>query len=176
MRWYLVFPIVLTLILVAALPTVASNQHEVVVDQGMNDLDAAIQTFENALKAGDIDLLMDCFLDDARAMPPETPALVGKPAIEAYFSDMFEQYAFQSEFEVVDVNVSGDYATQLGEWSNTRIPKAGGEPILEVDQCMFGYELVDGAWLINAQIWNRYTPNELVPLLPPALNRSGTAC
>ena len=175
MRWYLGVPMVLTLLLLAALPVMANSAIGAAADESM-DLEEAIWAYEDAFVAGDVDQLMAFFTETASSYPPAMEPVVGKQAIEEFYTGMFGTYKLERTFEVLESTVSGEYATRLGEWTNTLTPLSGdGEAIVEVGHCMFGYKLVDGEWLVDWQIWNTFTPAE-DPLLPPAMMHDGTPC
>ena len=170
MRWYLVFPLVLTLLLAAALPIMAHNMVEPTADQNAEQLQETIWAYEEAFKAGDVEKLVTFFAEDAYAMPPDMTPLLDKPSIEHFYANMFEEQMLTREFRVIEVTIDGNHATRLGEWTNMLTPVDGGEPTLAVGHCMFGFEFDGIEWKVAWQIWN------YVQEAPPALSRDGNPC
>ena len=91
-------------------------------------------------------------------MPPGYPKSVGKEAIEADLRFFFDEFTMEREFELINVEVTGNTATRLGEWSQTLTPKDGGDPIVEVGRCILGFEKIDDEWKVMWEIWNTFEP------------------
>ena len=176
MRWYIVVPLALTLVMISALPILANSTQQVATDPSEALLVEAILAYEHALEVGNVEQMMTLFAEDARAFPDNVPPLAGKAAIEEYYECQCDEYTIRRDFELVELEMSDGYATRLGEWTNTILPKDGGDPFEEVGRCIFGYKLVDGKWLIDWQIWNTYEPVVVGPGLPPVLLRDGSPC
>jgi ketosteroid isomerase-like protein len=111
---------------------------------------------EDAYQSEDVDRMIEYYADDALSMPPGFPMSVGKEAIEADLRFFFDEFTMEREFTLVNVEVSGNYATRLGEWTQTLTPKAGGDPIVETGRCVLGFKLIDGEWKVTWEIWNTY--------------------
>ena len=117
---------------------------------------AAIYGYEEAFEAGDVDRLMEFYAEEVVSLPPGFPKVEGKETLETDLQGFFDEFTLDRDFEVVDLEVKGNTATRLMEWTNTWTPKAGGEPITEVGRCMLGYEKIDDEWLVTWEIWNTY--------------------
>ena len=173
MRWYLVVAMVLTLLLAAALPIMAHSVHAPTVDRSAEQLQDAIWAFEEALEAGDAAQIGAFFTENAMSYPPELLPLAGKQAIEAFYTDMLGEYEISRQFELVDVDIAGNQATRLGEWTQTMMPKDGGMPEVEFGRCMFGYEFDGVEWKVAWQIWHTYAPDDGAA---PMLSHDGSPC
>ena len=172
MRWTIGVPTLLTLLalLVAvALPALVQAAPTMAADRNA-ELESAIWAYEEAFEVGDLARLVTFFDEDAYAVPPGAMPLMGREAIEAYMAGMLENKALDREFKLISYKVSGDYATRLGEWTNTFLPVEGGDPQIEVGHCMFGYEFDGEEWKVVWQIWNNTND------LPPAIFRDGSPC
>lgn len=113
---------------------------------------------EEAFQSGDVDRAIAYYADDAISNPPGFPTVVGKAAIKAGLVAFFDAYSMSREFQLLDVDVSGDHATRQGKWTNILTPKAGGGPITETGRCVLGWKKVNGEWKVAWQIWNTYEP------------------
>ena len=119
-------------------------------------VEAAVWTYEEAYQAGDVDKIMTLYADDVVSLPPGFPKTVGKADVEAGFREFFDTFSMKRDFELVNVDVFGDRATRLGEWTQTLTPKDGGEPIVETGRCILGYKQVGDEWKVAWEIWNTY--------------------
>jgi ketosteroid isomerase-like protein len=81
---------------------------------------------------------------------------VGRDAIEADLRFFFDEFELEREFGLSDYEVVGDYATRLGEWTQTLTPAGGGEDIVETGRCMLGWSNTDGEWKVVWEIWNTF--------------------
>jgi uncharacterized protein (TIGR02246 family) len=119
-------------------------------------IEEAVWTYEEALQSGDLERLMGLYADDVVSLPPGFPKTEGKADLEASLQEFFDAYAIERDFELVNVQVAGDTATRLGEWTQTLTPKDGGAPIVETGRCILGYEKVGNEWKVAWEIWNTY--------------------
>lgn len=119
-------------------------------------VEKAVWAFEDAFQAGDVDRLMALYTDDAISLPPGLPKTEGKADLEAGLREFFDTFTLERDFKLVDIDVFGDKATRLGEWTQTITPKAGGEPVVETGRCILGYQKVGDEWLVGWEIWNTY--------------------
>jgi len=113
-----------------------------------------VWAFEDAYEAGDLDTVMSFYADNVVSLPPGFPKTVGKADVEAGFKELFDAFTIERDFDLVSVDVSGDMATRLGEWTQTLTPKDGREPIVEVGRCILGFKRVDDEWKVAWEIWN----------------------
>lgn len=113
---------------------------------------------EAAFQAGDVDQLIEFYASDAVSLPPGYPPSVGRDAIEADLRWFFGEFALEREWELVDYTVVGNYATRLGDWTQTLTPRTGGDPIVEHGRCVLGWSKINGEWKVVWEIWNTYEP------------------
>jgi ketosteroid isomerase-like protein len=117
-----------------------------------------VWAYEEAFQAGDVDQLIKFYAPDAISLPPGFPASVGREAIEADLRWFFDEFELERDFALVDYEIAGNYATRLGEWTQTLTPRAGGDPIVETGRCIVGFEKMRGRWKVVWEIWNTYEP------------------
>jgi ketosteroid isomerase-like protein len=130
----------------------------------------AIWAYEEALESGKVEDLLAFFAEDAYALPPGATPVIGKEALAEFMGGTFNDTVLDREFELVSYTIAGDYATRLGEWTNTFITPENDVPTQEVGRCVFGYEFNGTEWKIAWQIWN-YSDD-----LPPEMSHDGHPC
>ena len=99
-------------------------------DSGKEFVDT-LWAFEEAFQSGDVDQVIEFYAPDAVSLPPGYPPSVGREAIEADLRYFFDEFALERKFELVDYEVVGNYATRLGEWTQTLTPEGEAEPSVE---------------------------------------------
>ena len=89
-----------------------------------------VQEWEDGFNAGEIDTGrgMLHLADDAIAVRPNEPALVGREAIRSGRKQWAEELLLQEDYVVENVDISGNLAVVYATWSNIVTPKSGGEP------------------------------------------------
>jgi ketosteroid isomerase-like protein len=117
-------------------------------------IEEIVWAYEEAYEKGDLDKLMAFYADDVVSLPPGFPKSEGKAELEAAFREYFDAFTIERDFELVSVDVSGNTANRLGEWTQTLTPKDGGEPIVEVGRCVLDFEKQGDEWKIDREIWN----------------------
>lgn len=107
---------------------------------------------EEAMKAADVDRLMEFYADDVVTMLPGLPPLRGKEEVRADWENFFNTYSLNRDAKLVYANVSGDSAVRRMEWTNTLTPKDGSEQIAETGTCVVGFKKIGGEWKIVWEI------------------------
>jgi ketosteroid isomerase-like protein len=113
------------------------------------DLAAATDEFEAAFNAGDIDSLAAMYTEDTRLMPPNAPAETGHDAVRSAFGEMIDA-GLTLELESVSAMVAGDLGQNIGTYALT----AADGSFVDRGKWIETRRLVDGRWLISADIWN----------------------
>jgi ketosteroid isomerase-like protein len=116
----------------------------------------AVWAHELAWEANDVDATIAFYDEDAISLLPGLPTIEGKEAIEADMRAFLDMFTLERVFELVDYTVSGDYATRLGEWTNTMKPKDGSDPIVEKGRCIVGWRNIGGEWKVVWEIASTY--------------------
>ena len=108
------------------------------------DVEADIQAIKDifpgllaAFNSDDLNNYLSIYADDAVMFPPANPPSVGKQAIGLTIQQWFNEYSFQSKYEILDVDVSGTMAIAHISFDTTTTSKTGGEP-----------EKENGNWLL----------------------------
>jgi len=115
--------------------------------------------WHNAWLAGDADALAALYTDDPVLLPQNQPAVIGKEAIHSLYQSVFDEYTFEGGGELMEVEVSGDWAFYWNTYALTAKPKAGGEPLEDTGKAVFIVRRQpDGVWRIARLIANSDEP------------------
>lgn len=126
-----------------------------------NAINARVGDFIEAYQGEDLDRFMSLFTEDAVRMPPDAPALVGKPSIRINAQNLFTMFDTQLVVHIEETELSGDLAFVRGTWSLTSAPAGESETTTTVGKWMNLMKRgEDGAWRIARNIWNRDAPPE----------------
>jgi len=109
--------------------------------------------WQAAMDAGDADALVALYAEEARLMPPNAEATIGRDAINAAFGGMIESGA-RVGLTVVESRSSGDMAYNVGTYEMT----AGGEVADKGKYIEVWQRSADGTWLMTNDIWNSDLP------------------
>jgi ketosteroid isomerase-like protein len=120
-------------------------------------IDGTKTVFVDALKNGDPGLASTAYAEDARALVPSTELLVGRQAIEAFWSAGVEAGISDVELHSLALERDDDVACEIGRYSLTLSTEDG----LVVDRG--NYMLIhkrqeDGSWLRAVEMLNPDTP------------------
>lgn len=107
---------------------------------------------DEAMKAADVNRLMQFYADDVVTLLPNLPPLKGKEAVRADWQNFFNTYTLKRDSQLVYVDVSGDSAVRRMEWTNTLTPKDGSEQVVETGTCVVGFKKIGGEWKIVWEI------------------------
>lgn len=162
LKWMVMLALLAALFLNACATTyseTATAQEQAVINEPTqtgqeSQIEELVWAFEEAYEKGDLDAVMAFYADDVVSLPPGFPKSEGKVALEAAFQEFFDTFTIERDFELSNVDVSGQMATRLGEWTQTLTPKDGGTPIVEVGRCILGFEKQGNEWKIVWEIWN----------------------
>jgi uncharacterized protein (TIGR02246 family) len=129
------------------------------------DFEEALSTFSRAFAAGDAEVFVDPFADDARVLLHEQPPLVGRTAIGQTFTELFatvDTGGFEIDYDIVEVH--HDRAYVLATFHETLRTK-GGAPAIEVDGRLvcFWHRHEDGTWRVSRVLTGRASPDRLHP-------------
>ena len=119
----------LTLIPVLGLFFLASCSNCEYCNPDVEAIKAEIQgienTFADAISKRDAEFLVSYYADDAVNMPPDNPPVVGKEAILERTKGWLEnaEELPNMKFEVVDLFAAGNYAIEIGKFSEDEVEK-----------------------------------------------------
>jgi len=67
------------------------------------NIEEALQTYETALNASDINLVLNVFAADGVLMAPNNPSTVGADAIRVAYNGIFQAIAFDTELTIEEI-------------------------------------------------------------------------
>ncbi len=145
--------------------TFSFQQGEEVAEEPAVDVEADIEAikdlceeWEVAYNANDIDKLLSLYADNSLRIPANQPPVIGKEAIRGSFKQEFDEFTYEEEDVLEDVEVSGDLAFARGAWKSILAPRAGGESrTLNGNWLEILKKQPDGSWKIIIEIWSDET-------------------
>jgi uncharacterized protein (TIGR02246 family) len=122
------------------------------------DLDAIrekMKQFAIAINAGDLDGWIAMWTDDGIQMPPDTPARIGKEQIRAGMKPAFDQFILKMVINPEELRALGDLGFERGTFTETMIPRAGGETEKFDGKYLTILEKqTDGSWKVTRDCFN----------------------
>lgn len=115
---------------------------------------AASAEWDSTYAAGDAAALSELYSDSAVSMPYERPALEGRAAIAADFGGFFADYTSKHRTQILELEVTDDWAIERGRYEMSSIPRGGGPVIGESGKHIVIRHLEDDEWKIRWEIWN----------------------
>jgi ketosteroid isomerase-like protein len=108
-----------------------------------------------AVSAGDVDGEVARFAEDGIYMWPDAPEIVGRAAIRAWFSDLFERAEIELDNRTDEVEICGDWAYTRGHSKAIIRPKDGGAAQTSQGKYInIFHRQPDGSWRITRRIRN----------------------
>lgn len=117
------------------------------------------ETFDRwdaAMRAGDVESLLELVTEDAEFWTSSQPALKGREALGAAFEPLFQGFELEQDFECEELIVAGDWAFARGTERNRLTPKGEGD---SVRQSQRAFSVLhrgdDGVWRFARGMTNR---------------------
>ncbi len=111
-------------------------------------------TYQRGLNEGEVDLVRSVYADDAVFIGQPFPTATGKEEIGALYADVFSKLDFNVQFDIQDIELSGDRGFLRTRSHGSIVPKGqepeGGEGNREV----FVLKKTDGEWKFYRYIFN----------------------
>jgi uncharacterized protein (TIGR02246 family) len=131
------------------------------------DVKAVADVSEKVVEAwnnGDYETFMNYLDEDAVLLPQSAPSLVGIEPIKALYSNSFNSFTFTVEETIAEINVCGDYAYAMGNWTGSMNPVDGSSPVEFDNKILAIYKRqADGSWLVYRNMYNSNTiPQEKI--------------
>ena len=101
--------------------------------------------WDEAVLSADVDKIMSFYTDDAMKMPPNRPLIKGIKAIRDFHQSIHEKYnIIESKNISEEVIICDDWAIARGTYSETNVPKSGGEPEQDTGKYILVYKRQSG--------------------------------
>lgn len=131
--------------LIAACPLVA-------VADGHADIIAAQAAWEATLNGDDTSAIAAHFMPDARLLPQDGAIVQGTEAIVAFWSGFVSGPA-QIDLQMIDVDMIGDTAIEIGSYVLT-IPAEDGTETVLTGKTLVVWKNDGGTWRMSQDMWN----------------------
>jgi ketosteroid isomerase-like protein len=126
-----------------------------------------VATFDSCARTGALDVFMGYVADDAEALFPDMPAIVGKQALRAFYGSYYGGFRIDGHHAPIETETIGDLVINRGEVHGTVTPKAGGQPMPVGNKYLMIFRRQpDG----SLKVW-RAAANSNAPATPPAQTR-----
>ena len=121
-------------------------------------INSILKTYEAALNGGDIDTILELYGESPVFMPQHAPALVGREAVRAGYTHVFNTIALNIRFEIHEVHESGEWAwARTSSAGHTRMLATGAE-LAEGNNELFVFRLEQGEWKIHRYLFSTNQP------------------
>ncbi len=125
---------------------------------GHKELLQASGDWDKLYNAGDGARLALLYAEDAISMPPNSPTVRGRKAIQAECEGFFAGNVARHETIVDQFITEGDLSMETARYRLTYKPRAGGAETVETGRHLECRRKINGAWRIVVEIWNTDTP------------------
>jgi uncharacterized protein (TIGR02246 family) len=117
-------------------------------------IETILKTYESALNANDIEAILGLYGGDPVFMPQHAPALVGRDAVRAGYTQVFETIKLTIRFDIHEIEEAGDWAwARTSSAGRTRI-LASGADIEEGNNELFVFRREKGEWKIHRYLFS----------------------
>ena len=120
---------------------------------------AVLESYEQALDAGDVQGVVKLYSDDAVLLPPNAPSAVGIDAVRATYTGIFQAIHIDLTFEIAEVKVvSPDWAFLRSNSKGSITILAKGAQIPSSNHELFVLHKTHGHWKLA-----RYSFSSVLP-------------
>jgi uncharacterized protein (TIGR02246 family) len=114
------------------------------------EIGAVNQQLMTALAAGNGTAIAALYTEDGQLMPPNSPAIQGRPGISAFWQGAIGAGIKSAVLKTTEAVSHGDTAYEVGEY---QMLAAGG---LQVDagKYIVVWKRIEGQWKLHRDIWN----------------------
>jgi uncharacterized protein (TIGR02246 family) len=140
-------------ILLALLIGCAPQQIQDNTDEDRAAIDASNAIWGSAISNGDAAGIASRYTEDAQLMPPNSPAINGRTAIQDFFQGLLDA-GLTVGLETTEVRSGGDIAWEIG---TAQIMTTAGQVVDEAKYIVV-WTKVDGDWLMHRDIFNSNWP------------------
>ena len=128
-----------------------------------NDAESAIKqhnvAFATAMRAGDMDAVVNSYTSDGMVMPPNMAAAHGSNEIRATWTGFLSPFSgVDLTLTADDVQQSGDLAFETGRYIVHLTPKGTTTAVSDNGKYVVVWKKVDGRWRIYRDIFNSDLP------------------
>lgn len=126
-------------------------------------IDKVRNAYSAAVIAKDAKAVAALYAEDGVEMPPNTPSVKGRAAIQKFNQDLFDQFNPKLSITSTDVKMMGDWAVDIGTYTQTLTPVKGEAPVKDTGKYIVVLKRAGGQWWAAYAIYN----SDLPPMPPP---------
>ena len=121
----------------------------------MNEaIENLLQTYQRALNEANIDLVRSVYASDAIVIGQPFPTATGIEAIIALYTDFLSKLDFNVQFDLLELELSGDLGFIRTRSHGTIVPKGQKPMASEGNREIFVVKKIRGAWKFYRYIFN----------------------
>jgi uncharacterized protein (TIGR02246 family) len=113
-----------------------------------------LQTYQRALNEANIDLVRSVYASDAIVIGQPFPTATGIEAIIALYTDFLSKLDFNVQFDLLELELSGDLGFIRTRSHGTIVPKGQKPMASEGNREIFVVKKIRGAWKFYRYIFN----------------------
>ena len=118
------------------------------------DIRNLIETYQRGLNEANVDLIRTVYADDAIFIGQPFPTATGVDDIVALYSDFLSKLDFNVQFDVLDMELSGDLGFVRTRSHGTIVPKGQTPEGSEGNREIFVVKKIHGTWKFYRYIFN----------------------
>jgi len=118
------------------------------------DIRHLIETYQRGLNEANVDSIRTTYADDAIFIGQPFPTATGVDDIVALYSDFLSKLDFKVQFDVLDMELSGDLGFVRTRSHGTIVPKGQTPKGSEGNREIFVVKKIHGTWKFYRYIFN----------------------
>ena len=118
-----------------------------------NLIASANQKFMDAFSRADAAGIAALYTDDAKLLPPGSPMMTGKDAIQSFWQGAMDMGIKEAKLEIVAVESADNLAYEVSRFALSG-EQQGGESIMLTGKYVVVWKNQDGNWKLHVDIWN----------------------
>jgi ketosteroid isomerase-like protein len=128
----------------------------------MREFEEALRRFDQALRNGQTQDIIDFLAEDCRALIPYQATIMGREAVGEAFKQFFGTFdisAYEPDYDVVDV--MGDQAYVLGSFYEVLRTREGRSTVQIFGRVVLFWRRIGGEWLMTRLLTARSAPDQV---------------
>ena len=113
-----------------------------------------IQSYQRSLNEADLDLVRGAYADDAMFIGQPFPTATGIEEIAAAYADVFSKVDFDVQFDILEIELSGDLGFVRTRSHGTITPKGQNPEGSEGNREIFVVKKIAGEWKFFRYMFN----------------------
>jgi uncharacterized protein (TIGR02246 family) len=119
-----------------------------------DEIKKLLQTYQRALNEANLDLVRSVYANDAIVIGQPFPTATGIEAIISLYTDFLSKLDFNVQFDLLEMEVSGDLSFIRTHSHGTIVPKGQKPTGSEGNREVFVVKKIEGDWKFYRYIFN----------------------